>query len=150
MKNFAILTALAALLPLSSEAQNTRGPRTETRPRLVVRELSVGLNPPPEPDLPPGPCINFKLSLVAVVGREARPYPQGLITIEGTIEDEAADERVLGRFSTEGHRGAAVIAGLLPGQPPTIDPCWDPHAILTNVRTGEVLDRQSYHADPVR
>jgi len=151
MNNFAILAALAALLPLRGEGQETRGPRAESRPRLLVRDLRVGFaEPPPDPDLPPGPCITFRVALSAGVGRDARPYPQGVISLEGAIEDEAAKDLVRGRFSTEGHRGAAVLAGLLPGQPSTIDPCWDPNAILTNFRTGEVLDRQSYHADPVR
>jgi len=112
MKKLAVLAGARSAASHPPAKRRARAcPGRETKPRLVVRELSVGFTDPPDPDLPPGPCINFKVALAAVTGRDAHPYPQGVITIDGTIEDEAADELVRGRFSTEGHRGAAVIAG---------------------------------------
>jgi hypothetical protein len=149
MKKLVLLAALAMIVPFTGEAQGTRAPRSEARPRLVLRELNVGLAQPPDPDFPPDPCVVARVSLAAVVGREARLYHPGVITIEGTIEDEDTG-LVRGRVGTRGKGGEGILAGLISGQPREIDPCWDVAAVLTNFRTGEVLDRQLYHADPVR
>src|SRR5882672_1695315 len=131
-------------LPLSLRRRPPASPESPA-PRLSAPPASVEVSAPA--DLPPGPCINFRVRVEAVTGREARPFPAGVITLDGKIEDESTGLTRL-VVDTRNLRGEGVLAGRLPGQPDGIDRCWDVAAVLTHFRGGEVLDRQLYHADP--
>jgi hypothetical protein len=151
------LATLAAVMLLLSwrapqgQAQDTRPPRQETRARLVLVSFNLGLGNPPVGDtngdilFPPDPYVTFNAALDAVVG-EHKPYRGGIVSINGTIVDDATGF-TRGTFETRGRLGEAVLAGRLTGQPSGIAPCWTVQSVLTNARTGEVLDSLTQEID---